>query len=159
MTDYTKNIVMARSIWSLQMKCKQLKFNFLHFMEMQFFQEKKKKFSWFFFHFYSLTKMSILTHFCPQNNVVNLLPMLAKWIVTSFWITFCICCVDGSTATRSRQTLSQWAWAQPTHRLHIRCRIDSDIVTFNSSEIDQQSAQYLNGFRCGKSLCCRWNHI
>lgn len=56
MTDYTKNIVMARSIWSLQMKCKQLKFNFLHFMEMQFFQEKKKKIFLVFFSFLFIDK-------------------------------------------------------------------------------------------------------
>lgn len=56
----------------------------------------------------------------PLNNLINLLPMLAKTVIACFWIAFGVGCVDGSTATRSRKTLPQWTCAQPTHGLHSR---------------------------------------
>lgn len=58
----------------------------------------------------------------PLNNLINLLPVLAKTVIARFWITFGIGCVDGSAAARSRKTLPQWTGAQPTHGLHIRAR-------------------------------------
>lgn len=63
----------------------------------------------------------IVTYFCPQNNFINLLPMLAKAVVACLRIAFGVCGVDRSTAIRSRKTLSQRTWAQPTHRSHIQC--------------------------------------
>ena len=63
----------------------------------------------------------ITTHFCPQNNVINLLPMFAEAVIACLWIAFGVCGVDGSTATRSSETLSQRTGAQPTHRQRIRC--------------------------------------
>lgn len=56
--------------------------------------------------------------------------MLAEAVIACLWIAFGICCVDGSTATRSRETLSQRTGAQPTHRSRIRlCQLNFLIST------------------------------